>query len=95
MFVHEYSFMSSQTPSKFRQPIFVSDDDSSSEGDTSTTEDYNMEAGAGVQWDPEMEAIFRNEVTAWIAVNAKILFALETAKHLSRQAKLASKPKGG
>jgi len=51
---------------------------------------------AGDDWrDAQMEQVFRDEVKAWLALNAKILFGLETAKHLSRQAKLASKPKGG
>ena len=84
-----------KTPSKFKQPIFVSEDDSSAEGGScSTTEDYDMEAGIQ-QRDQYMEQVFRNEVHSWLAINAKILFGLETAKHLSRQSKLASKPKGG
>lgn len=75
--------MSSQTPSKFKQPIFVSEDDDS----TSTTEDYNMDSHEE-QWDPEMEAVFREEVRSWLALNAKILFGLESTKYLQRQSKL-------
>jgi len=87
--------MASQTPSKFKQPIFVSNDDSGEEDSCSTTEDYDMEAREHELRDAAMEQVFRDEVNAWLGVNAKILFALETAKHLSRQAKLAGKPKGG
>jgi len=75
--------MSSQaTPSKFKQPIFVSDDDS-----TSSTEDYNMDPGTE-PWDSTMEEMFRSEVQSWLALNAKILFGLETTRYLSRQSKL-------
>lgn len=75
--------MTSQTPSKFKQPIFVSDDDS-----TSSTEDYNMDSHEDQPWDATMEEMFRTEVRAWLALNAKILFGLESTKYLSRQSKL-------
>lgn len=70
------------TPSKFKQPIFVSDDDS-----TSTTEDYNMDSSEE-QWDSHMEAVLRDEIRSWLATNGKILFGLESSKYLSRQSKL-------
>lgn len=75
--------MASQTPSKLKQPIFVSEDDDS----TSTTEDYNMDS-AEEPWDGKMEEMFRGEVRSWLALNAKILFALEVSKYLNRQSKL-------
>lgn len=75
--------MSSQTPKKVKQPIFVSEDDS-----TSSTEDYNMDSQEMPPWDAAMEEMFRGEVRSWLALNAKILFGLESTKYLSRQSKL-------
>jgi len=47
----------------------------------STTEELSMEE------DSFKEAIFREEVTQWLALNGKALFALETSRFLAKERK--------
>lgn len=57
-------------------PIEIEDDDS-----LSTTDELSMEE------DNFKEAVFREEVQTWLALNGKALFALEVSRFLAKQHK--------
>jgi len=63
-------------------PLAQEEEGSSS---ASTTEEYAMEED-GLD-DSTREQIFRQEVSDWLALNGKALFALESSKFLTKQNK--------
>jgi len=68
---------------KFKAPRKLEKDEIEIEASDSisTTEELSMEE------DSFKEAIFREEVAQWLALNGKALFALETSRFLAKERK--------